>query len=134
MALYGFLCDTEATVQSISGATLPMGTLPGLTDRALCGLISTSFEDFGGNIAKIRVADNPTATLVHIVAPTANQSVIRVYAFSSSTVLTNLWQVPDGDGNPIVPIGTTFGTINDAAVACSNAGCILFNSAGMLIS
>jgi hypothetical protein len=134
MALYGFLCDTEATVQSISGATLPIGTLPGLTDIALCGLISTSFANFGVNITKIKVADNPTATLVHIVAPTATQGVIRVYAFSSSTVLTDLWQVPDGDGNPIVPIGTTFNTINDAAATCSTAGCILFNSAGMLIS
>ena len=134
MALYGFLCDTQATVQSISGATLPIGTLTGLTDRALCGLISTSFANFGVNISKIRVADNPTATLVHIVAPTATQGVIRVYAFSSSTVLTNLWQVPDGDGNPIVPIGTTFNTINEAATACSQNGCILFNSAGMLIS
>lgn len=134
MALYGFLCDTEGTVQSISGATLPIGTLTGLTDRALCGLISTSFGNFGANISKIRISDNPTATLVHIVAPTATQGVIRVYAFSSSTVLTNLWQVPDGAGNPIIPIGTTLSTINDAATACSNAGCILFNSAGMLIS
>ena len=134
MALYGFLCDTEGTVQSISGATLPIGTLTGLTDRALCGLISTSFANFGANISKIRISDNPTATLVHIVAPTATQGVIRVYAFNSSTVLTNLWQFPDGAGNTIIPIGTTFNTINEAAGACSNAGCILFSLAGMLIS
>lgn len=134
MALYGFLCDTVGTVQSISGATIPVGTLPGLTDRAICGLISTSFANFGINIAKIRNSDNPTGTVVHIVVPTANQGVIRVYAFSSTTVLSNLWQVPDGEGAPIVSIGTTFNNISEAATACSNAGCILFNVSGMLIS
>ena len=134
MALYGFLCDTQGTVSGISGATIPVGTLQGLTDRALCGLISTSFANFGAQITKIRVADNPTGTVVHVVAPTATQGVIRVYGFSSTTVLTNLWQVPDGAGQPIVPIGTTFNTISEAAGACSNAGCILFNISGMLIS
>ena len=134
MALYGFLCDTTATVQGISGATIPVGTLPGLTDRALCGLISTSFANFGNNITKIRVAESPAGTVVHVVSPTATQGVIRVYGFSSTTVLTNLWQVPDGAGSPLVPVGTTFNTINEAANACSGAGCILFNSAGMLIS
>lgn len=134
MALYGFLCDTLSTVQSISGATLPAGQLTGLNDRAICGLVSTSFANFSGNIVKVRNSDNPTGTVCYVVAPTATQGVIRMYSFSTTTILTRLWQVPDGNGNPIVPIGTTFSTINDVKVACGGAGVIYFDVNGMAVN
>lgn len=134
MALYGFLCDTLSTVQSISGATLPAGQLAGLNDRAICGLVSTSFANFGGNIVKVRNSDNPTGTVCYVVTPTATQGVIKMYSFSTTTILTRLWQVPDGAGNPIVPIGTIFGTINDVKAACGNAGCIYFDVNGMAVA
>jgi len=57
-----------------------------------------------------------------------------MFSFSVTTILTRLWQVPDGLGNPIVPIGTTFGTINDVKAACGNAGCIYFDVNGMAVS
>lgn len=134
MALYGFLCDTLSSVQSISGATLPAGQLAGLNDRAICGLVSTSFANYGASIVKVRNSENPTGTVCYVVAPTANQGVIRMYSFSTTTILTRLWQVPDGSGNPIVPIGTTFGTINDVKAACGNAGCIYFDVNGMAVN
>ena len=134
MALYGFLCDEAATVQSIAGATKPLGEFNSGSDRALCGLVSTSFANYGGQIVKVRNSDNPTGTVCYVVTPTATQGVIKMFSFSVTTILTRLWQVPDGLGNPIVPIGTTFGTINDVKAACGNAGCIYFDVNGMAVS
>ena len=91
MALYGFLCDTLGTIQSISGATIPAGQLLGLTDRGICGLISTSFANYGINVIKVRNSENPTGTTCYIVTPTETQGVIRMYSFTTVGILTRLW-------------------------------------------
>jgi hypothetical protein len=56
---------------------------------------------------------NPSLGNCLIITPTTNDGEIKAYAFVINDVVNNLWQVPNNDGTPLVPIGTTYGSIND---------------------
>ena len=133
MALFGFVCS-DAGVASVSGVTVPAGTFNGTTNK-VAGLANSSFSNWGGTYGpKVRNADNPTGTGVLIITPSTTDAVVRVYAFDTTTVLTRLWQVPDATGAPIVPVGTTYGTINSVKAACGAAGVIYFDVNGMAVA
>lgn len=129
---FSFLCDTLGTIQGVSGITAPINTSFSGTTNVIGGLSNASIANWGANIVKTRnFASDPSAGNCLVVTPTAAQGVIRVYAFSQASILTNLWRVPDASGNPIVAVGTTFATIADIKQACGNAGCIYYDNTGI---
>jgi len=131
---FSFLCDDAGTVQGISGITFPSGPFNGTTN-IIGGLSNASIANWGNPIVKTRnFATDPSVGNCFIIAPTSTQGQIRVYAFSQASILTNLWRVPDASGSPIVPIGTTYSTINDVKVACGAAGVIYYDNNGIAVS
>ena len=129
---FSFLCDTLGTVQGVSGATLPINTTFGGTSNVIGGLSNASIANWGANIVKTRnFTSDPSAGNCFIVTPTASQGVIRVYAFTQVSILTNLWRVPDASGNPIVAVGTTYADIAAVKAACGNFGCLYYDNTGI---
>jgi hypothetical protein len=121
----------EATPVTGTGTIQPAGPFPGgslfitAIDNANLNTVNPT------NYPKSRnFISNPSAGIVYIFTPGPEAGVIRVYSFTSSGVLSNLWQVPTAEGNPLVPIGTTFSTLNEVINACGSAGCIYWDSAG----
>jgi hypothetical protein len=94
---FSFLCDTQGTVQGISGITFPSGPFNGTTN-IIGGLSNASIANWGIQIVKTR-------------------------NFAT-----------DASGSPIVPIGTTYSTINDVKAACGGAGVIYYDNNGIAVN
>jgi len=127
---YSFVSSTAA-VQSVASVIIPAGVFQG-SSFYIGALDDSNFANWGGTLGpKARIfPSNAAAGQSMVVTPGPEDGVILVYSFSSSDILNNLWQVPDGAGEPLVPIGTTFGTLNDVINACGTAGVIYFDSTG----
>ncbi len=121
----------ETSQVSGTGTLNPTGPWPGGSGFVLTAIDNTNLNSVSANDrAKSKnFTSNPSAGNCLIVTPGPEAGVIRVYAFTTTSVLTNLWRVPIPTG-PLVPIGTTLGTINDVISACTNAGCIYFDQNG----
>lgn len=129
---FSFLCDAQATVQAVSGVTTPLNTNFAGTTNIIGGLSNASITNWSSNINKTRnFPADPSAGNCVIITPTATQAVIRVYAFTQAAVLTNLWRVPDANGTPIVPVGTTYADIAAVKAACGNFGCLYYDNTGI---
>ena len=132
---FSFLCDAQGTVQGVSSITTPLNTTFAGTTNIIGGLSNTSITNWSSNINKTRnFPADPSAGNCVIITPTATQAVIRVYAFTQAAILTNLWRVPDASGTPIVPVGTTYGAINNVKIACGSVGVIYYDNTGIFVS
>jgi hypothetical protein len=114
-----------------TGTLTPTGPWPGGSGFVLTAIDNTNLSSVSANDrAKSKnFTSNPSAGNCLIITPGPEDGIIRVYAFTTTSVLTNLWQVPTPIG-PLVPIGTTFNTINEVVGTCTNEGCIYFDQNG----
>ena len=126
---FSFVCS-DAGIGGVSGIIKPAGDFPGTT-LEIGALNNDAFGNWGSYRPLARnYTSNPSVGNCLIMTPGTADGVIRAYAFTTTTVLTNLWRVPDGSGNPIVPIGTTYSTLNEVINACAAVGCIYFDQNG----
>jgi hypothetical protein len=127
---FSFVCS-DPGVLTIPSAIVPGGNPPGTTNR-LVALDNTNFANWGDTYKSLarNYPTNPSLGNCLIITPTTNDGEIKAYAFVINDVVNNLWQVPNNDGTPLVPIGTTYGSINDVINAVGNAGCIYFDQTG----
>jgi len=121
----------ELSQISGTGVIVPAGPFPGgsfvisAIDNANLSSVNPT------NYPKSRnFSENPSAGIVYIFTPGPEAGTIRVYSFTSSGVLSNLWRVPTAEGSPLVPIGTTYSTLNEVINACGSAGCIFWDNSG----
>jgi hypothetical protein len=126
---FSFVCS-DSGIGGVSGIIRPAGEFQG-TSLEIGALDNSSFNNWGSyKVLARNYTSNPTAGNCLVMTPGPEDGVIRAYAFTATEVLTNLWRVPDGSGNPIVPVGTTYSTTNEVINACASAGCIYFDQNG----
>jgi hypothetical protein len=127
---FSFVCS-DPGVLSVTSAIVPGGIPAGTTNRVVA-LDNANFNNWGDTYKPLarNYPTNPSLGNCLIITPTTNDGEIKAYAFVINDVVNNLWQVPNNDGTPLVPIGTTYGSINDVINAVGNAGCIYFDQTG----